>query len=293
MSVSDLLQLSAPPSYSNISSSRTDMPDWWDTAAQDVIGKAASLANTPTPLYQGPRVADFTAPQQQAFTQATNMANTPNPFIGQAASQYGNAGQLFNQSDFNQFQNPYQQGVLDVIAKQGARNLSENLLPQVNDTFIKAGQFGSSGNLDLTGRALRDTNEAILNQQAQALNSNFNNSMNSYQNAQNRQANVGTDYANLANTSQNQQEQNLQNLLYTGGLQQANQQKNLDTSYQDFLTQQNQPYQNINNLAGVLNNFKPSGVNTTVSTNPITASSVPPGPSPLQNILGTLGQAFG
>jgi hypothetical protein len=64
---------------------------------------------------------------------------------------------------------PYQEGVLDVIAKQGARNLSERILPGVSDAFIRAGQFGSGRMGEFGSRAVRDTQEAILNQQAQAL----------------------------------------------------------------------------------------------------------------------------
>lgn len=83
-----------------------------------------------------------------------------NPYM-QAASQSGVGG-------IQQYMNPYQQGVLDVIAKQGARNLQENLLPSVSDAFIKAGQFGSSRMGDIGSRALRDTQEAILEKQSQA-----------------------------------------------------------------------------------------------------------------------------
>jgi len=77
------------------------------------------------------------------------------------------AGQT-SASQVGQYMSPYQQGVLDVIAKQGARNLSEVLLPQVSDAFIKAGQFGSNRMGEFGRRALRDTQESILNQQAQA-----------------------------------------------------------------------------------------------------------------------------
>ena len=66
------------------------------------------------------------------------------------------------------YMSPYQTGVLDVIAKQGARNLQENILPNVSDAFIKAGQFGSSRMGEMGSRAMRDTQEAILNQQAQS-----------------------------------------------------------------------------------------------------------------------------
>ncbi len=67
------------------------------------------------------------------------------------------------------YMSPYQEGVLDVIAKQGARNLSERILPGVSDAFIRAGQFGSGRMGEFGSRAVRDTQEAILNQQAQAL----------------------------------------------------------------------------------------------------------------------------
>mgnify|MGYP003665063773 FL=1 len=84
--------------------------------------------------------------------------NAANPYL-QAASQT-------SAQNINQYMNPYQQNVMDVLAKQGGRNLSENLLPQVSDAFIKAGQFGSNRMGEFGSRALRDTQEAILDKQA-------------------------------------------------------------------------------------------------------------------------------
>ena len=91
--------------------------------------------------------------------------NAANPYL-QAASQ-SSAGNL------GQYMSPYQTGAMDVIAKQGARNLSENLLPGVSDAFIKAGQFGSNRMGEFGSRALRDTQESVLNQQAQMANQGY------------------------------------------------------------------------------------------------------------------------
>lgn len=100
---------------------------------------------------------------QAGTTTAESLAeralSAANPYL-QAAAQTSAQG-------VNQYMSPYQTGVLDVIAKQGARNLSENILPGVSDAFIKAGQFGSSRMGELGARAMRDTQEAILAQQAQ------------------------------------------------------------------------------------------------------------------------------
>ena len=85
-----------------------------------------------------------------------------------AASPYLTAAGQTSASQVGQYMSPYQQGVLDVIARQGARNLKENLLPQVSDAFVRAGQFGSSRMGEFGSRAVRDTQEAILKEQAQA-----------------------------------------------------------------------------------------------------------------------------
>ena len=100
---------------------------------------------------------------QTALSRASNLdvGNAAQPYLQQAA-QTSAAG-------INQYMNPYQEGVMNAIASQGARNLSEKLLPAVSDAFIRAGQFGGKRMGEFGERALRDTQEAILNQQAQAL----------------------------------------------------------------------------------------------------------------------------
>jgi len=85
-----------------------------------------------------------------------------------AASPYLQAAAGSTAERVGEYMSPYQQGVLDVIARQGARNLRENILPSVSDAFIRAGQFGSSRMGEAGSRAMRDTQEAILNAQAQA-----------------------------------------------------------------------------------------------------------------------------
>tara|TARA_R110000868_G_scaffold95522_3_gene262639 strand:+ start:1857 stop:3656 length:1800 start_codon:yes stop_codon:yes gene_type:complete len=86
-----------------------------------------------------------------------------------AASPYLQAAGQSSAQNINQYMNPYNEQVTNRIAQLGARNLSENILPQISSDFIKAGGYGSTRQRDLVGRAARDTQEAILGQQAQAL----------------------------------------------------------------------------------------------------------------------------
>jgi hypothetical protein len=115
--------------------------------------------------------------QQAGQTTAQSLAEraltAADPYLrasGQsAASQVGN------------YMNPYNDAVTGRIAQLGARNLQENLLPGVSDSFIKAGQFGSGRMGEFGSRALRDTQESVLGQQSQVLQQGYGQAMSAAQ----------------------------------------------------------------------------------------------------------------
>lgn len=226
MAVLDFLfQGSPPPQVTQYGSTTTSVPDWWAAYTQGLIGKANAISAEPYQPYGGPRVADFSDAQNQAFNLTQSNTGIWSPYTAQAASMMSNAGSgpgalgasqpfmdqalsspgamsgagwiehaaqmngvnaasphLSSASDMintsggmtvpqtiDQYMNPYTSMVTDRIADLGARNLHENLLPGVNDTFTRSGQFGSSRHGDFTGRAIRDTQDAILGAQSGAL----------------------------------------------------------------------------------------------------------------------------
>lgn len=132
------------------------------TQAQTGLGTASGLSEAQRSYLQQPLVSQNLQSGQTLFGRAAGMdiAGAAQPYLAQAG-QTATAG-------IGGYMSPYQQNVLDVIAKQGARNLSENILPGVSDAFIRAGQFGSSRMGDIGSRAIRDTQEAILSEQSRA-----------------------------------------------------------------------------------------------------------------------------
>ena len=130
-------------------------------------GTSASGFNAANPLLQqaagasGMNAASPYMNQSQSTTAqalADKALNAANPYLQQASQS--------SVSNIDQYMNPYQTNVMDAIAQQGTRNLTENLLPGVSDSFIRAGQFGSRGMGEFGSRALRDTQESVLRQQA-------------------------------------------------------------------------------------------------------------------------------
>jgi len=120
------------------------------------------------------------ATQQSIADRALNAAN---PYLQNAAQT--------SAQNIDQYMNPYNRNVTDEIARLGGRNLTENLLPGVSDSFIRAGQFGSNRMGEFGSRALRDTQEAVLGQQAQALQQGYGQSMTAAQGDLGRQAQLG------------------------------------------------------------------------------------------------------
>ena len=295
------------------------LPEWYTNYAMDILSGQQAIANRPYETAPMPRVAGFTPTQQQAFGMTGTAATAYQPLLGQAtdvAQAAANAPGALNTaqpfltqagqtsvSNIGQYMNPYNEAVTNRIAELGTRNLTENIMPEIEGRYIKAGQLGfggrgglggtPSGMMTDTSRAVRDVSADILAQQAKALQSGYTEAAGL----------AGTDlsrFGTLANTAgglaQTQQEQQLAAsgalsglgakaqelglagagaLGNVGALQQQQGQKNLDIAYGDFLRQQGYPQEQINNM---INTFKgvASGVPSATTEYGISPSGVQP-----------------
>ncbi len=266
MSVSDFLfNNQAPSAWTSPSFSNTSSPEWWQAAAQGLITRASQVAGTSYQPYSGPRIAGLDPLQTSAMDKADDYQPDVNRLLGASESQIGAGGNLFDQGEFDQFMSPYTTGVVDRIADLGRRNLSEKLLPEVNDTFIKAGQFGSTGNSDFTLRALRDTNESILGQQASALESAQKNAMSNYLDSKTRQIDSGKSLGALGSTIGTENRAQIDNMMSSGALGQNQQQRNLDLAAKDFENQVNYPAKQLEMLNSIIRGYAGNLGQTTTS----------------------------
>ncbi len=170
----------------------------------DILSSQQAASARPLALFQGPRIADFTADQQAAFEASRQGATSfqpelgaasagaqgalsrsslgaAQPLLGQAAGMsgveaaqpyLGAAGQIAPDV-VGQYMNPYMENVVGRIGELGTRALKEQVLPGIEGEMIRAGQFGGTRQAEITGRAIRDAIEGISAQQSQALASGF------------------------------------------------------------------------------------------------------------------------
>ena len=204
----------------------------------DVLKRALPLSNKPYEPYTGQGVVPLSADQTAAFNAVRGNQGNYQPFydaasgainkaagmdptaagIGdinaargmetgsEAASPFVGAASKTFPGSVNEYMSPYTDAVVNRIADLGNRNLTENILPGVNDTFTggNAAQFGRERHADITGRAIRDTQESIMGQQAQALESGYSTAGNLFNQDANRAAGLAGTTGQLAQTDKSQ-----------------------------------------------------------------------------------------
>lgn len=116
----------------------------------------------------------------------------------------------WNATTQQQYMNPYTGGVLNELARLSKQNLVENVMPNVNSTFVGGGQFGSTRNADFLNRAIRENDATLLGQQAKVLMDAQNNAAQQYSDwankgltASSQLANSAAQQGNLASTQAN------------------------------------------------------------------------------------------
>jgi hypothetical protein len=261
-------------------------------------------------------MAEFTPEQLRAFEMTEQSVGQFMPAIEtgmdytqQAAgkSAYGAASPFISQASarapsmVQDYMSPYQDLVANRIGQLAGRNLRENLMPNINRDFIRAGQYGSSRMMDTIGGSLRDTQESALAAQADLLNRGYGQAISAAQTDLGRIADLGQLAGNLttqdvntllssgrqmADLGQTGQAMNLKDLAAleaVGQTRQGQAQKGLDIAYGDFQRQRDYPKEQLSMLNALIRGLPYGGTTQTSSTGP--ASSY--GPSPLAQIAGS------
>jgi hypothetical protein len=280
-----------PASTTQYGESFSNLPTWYSDYVKGMMSTAGGFAadeiNNPNDyLYKGPRVAGLNPDQQNAFAQTRNGAFGYQPTLQAAQTAAQNGMQTFPGAA-GQYMNPYTDQVVDRIGSLAQRNLTENLLPGVNQNFISAGQFGSSRNGEFAARAVRDANESALNAQSSALQQGYQQAGQMFDADQRRILQGGQQLGALATQDQNLALRGAGALSAIGDQQQQQTQRNLDVAYGDWQQQRDRPYDLLQQQSGLLRGINVPTSSTSTNTAPGTTFS----PSPLAQ-LASAGLTF-
>jgi hypothetical protein len=248
----------------------TELPEWAKPYGKDILAKGAALTDVgqnPYQTYNQDRLAGFSPMQQQAMQNAQGMSAAPQIGQGTAAavgaglggaSVAGQANPYGFQNQVGGYMNPYLQMSLAPQLAEANRNYDISGVNQ-QARATQAGAFGGSREAIMAAENERNRNTGLNSIIGQGYNQAFGQAQNQYnQNLQNQLAGyglMGSAANSLGQLGQNQYNQNMginQLQAQYGGQQQAQMQKGLDTSYQDFLNQQNYPYKQLGFMSDLL-----------------------------------------
>lgn len=256
---------------------------------ENMLGKAEALSSTPYQNYEGQRTADFTPLQQQAFNTAANadveqqtkQGSGLAGLAGMGAMNFtGQQNPMNFQQDVGGYMNPYMQQVLAPQLAEIQRQYGITGAQQQSQA-TQAGAFGGSREAIMAAENERNKGTAMNQAVGQAYGNAFNAAQNQYNQAmQNRLAGLGalnTTANTLGQLGQNQYAQeagNLQTQMQYGTQQQQQQQNVLNQQYQDFLTQKQNPYNQLSFMQSMLSGLPLSSSTQNVYSNPSLLSQV-------------------
>lgn len=252
-------------------------------SGSQALGMAQSAASQPFQMPAQP-IAGFTPFQTQAFNQYQGLQGGLQPYFNNASADMQQGQTPITQSDISSYMNPY--------ADQALANMKKYVFdPQRTQTMGSAVQTAggqSADRLALTSQNLDKTQGDAVSQAQAGF---YGQAMSAAQEAKSRALQSAQGWANLGLGYQGGQLQGTGALAGAGAQQQALNQAQLNSPYQQQLAQIAYPFQTAQFLAGITGGLAPSfGGTTTGQSN---TTSTPAQPSPFNQIVGGLGSATG
>lgn len=279
----------------------TELPEWAKPYAKETLAKTQALTEQPYQAYGGERIAGFTPLQQQAQQAAGAMQVAPQ--IGAATGIAGAAGlgSMFAGQQYGQmatdpgsmqaYMSPYMQNVVD-IQKREAQRQADIARTGEQAAATRAGAFGGSRQAIIEAERQRNLAQQMGDIQARGSQAAFEQARQAQQfgaelglRGLGQAGQMASTLGQLGQTQFAQQQGIIGLQRDVGKEQQALRQAGYDIGYQDFLRQQQYPYQQLGFMADMIRGVPVGQTATTIYQQPAA--------SPLSQLLGAGTAAYG
>lgn len=233
--------------------------------ATQLMARTQSLTDinqNPYVSYEGQRTAGINPLQQQGFMGASNLGPAEQLGQGSALAMMGGLGGLnpgqFGKAEADQYMSPYIQNVLNVQKQNAIRDYSRQL-PGLGAGAARVGGFGGTRSALMQSEAQRNLMNQMQGIDAQGMQSAFQQAQQQFNADQARrmqgfgQAIQGAGVlGQLGQTQFGQQAQAAEMQQRAGASLRDIEQERLSNLYQDFIDQQNYPYQQLAFMSDIL-----------------------------------------
>lgn len=248
----------------NTTSTTQSIPNELKPLAAAYSGKAMALANTPYEAYGGQQVSDLNRYQTGGADMIANRAMNGDSLINQGKTNMQNALSTGNAATGNPYSgsNPYLQQNIDAAMGDITRNYNDAIAPGLTSQSVNSGSFGNSGAQAAQQNSLNDLTKNLGNTASGMRMQDYTAQQQLAESYANRNDQMTSQYLNLAPTYGNQAYTDAGKLMDAGNVYQDNDQQKLDSAYQNWTDQQNDPYKKLAAMSGVFG----SGLGNTATT---------------------------
>jgi hypothetical protein len=259
---------SSAPAPTTQTVQQSNIPEYAAPYFHDIMQRGQAASQSTYQPYTGPRVADFTPMQQQAFQGIQNLGpsqlNAPaagmtmGAGIGgmQAQNQY--AQQATNPGAMQSYMSPYMQNVVDWQKSQAIQDYGRQL-PGQQAAATRAGAFGGSRQAIVESEAQRNLQNQLAGIQATGTQNAFEQANKNLQFGSDLgirglglAGQMGGQLGQIGQTAFGQQATAAQAQQQAGAIQQAQGQQGMDVAYEEFMRQQQNPWTQLQNLSSLL-----------------------------------------
>lgn len=265
----------------------TSLPQWLVDAYTKALTMAGESVGQGYKKYTaGPRIAGFSPQQLQAYDMVSKNVGNYKPYVDDAGNYISSGTESFTDPGVvAQYMNPYTENVVSGIGSAAGRNLYENLLPQVNRTFVGGGTFGGSRSAEFTARAVRDANATALAEQNKALREGYTSGMGQFNTEADRYLSAADKAAALGASIQGMAGKDAAALEAAGRQRQLQEQAALDLLRSDWEAQRDYDYNEAKKYVDLVGRPTASGAGT--------ATTTAPGPNTTAQTIGAIAGAAG
>ena len=254
----------------------TLLPDYQETFLKNLLSSTDTLANQPVPI-PAQQIQGFTPAQQQAINLGISGVGAYQPMMQAGAATLGQGVASLQPGAYQQYMSPYTQDVIDQSLADLQRQ-SDMERQRIGSAAVQAGAFGGSRQAVAEQELQRNTQDALARQSAQLRAQAFESAQDRSQQAGELFGKLGLQQAAMGESAQGAQQRDIGILSQLGGMEQQQQQAELDAQRNTALERSFEPYQRIGFMSDIFR-----GVPSTTST---ITNKTAPSPSMLSQIGG-------
>jgi hypothetical protein len=229
----------------------------------DIFASAKALTGEGSQMpFSEQQLAALSPAQQQAIASALGGVGAFQPFLDQGSAAVaqgimGAQGATYDPTSYKEFMDPFTEDVIKRTQQDIAEKGAQQQL-QAQASAAGQGAFGGSRQAVLQGQIAADTMDQQARTGAQLRSAGFQQAQSAAQQAANQQlrqaqlsGQLGVSQAGLGQLGQQMGVQDINTLLGIGGLQQTQEQKQLDVARANELGLQSLPYQQVGFLSDI------------------------------------------